>query len=107
MSIKKIHFSDAQLSQMFILLDEISAKAKTQNQGNSTIHLDFFKQIQAINPNITSISGNHYDCDGKAAFALKLTDKSNSLLYFDGFIVKGFAFGAPVGHLNRYCKLRW
>ena len=107
MSIKKIHFSEAQISQMLVLLDEISAKAKSQYQGNSTVHLDFFKQIQAIHPEITSVSGNHYDCDGKAAFALLLTNKSKSLLNFDNYSVKGFSFGAPHGHLSKYYNLRW
>jgi len=103
----KIYFDENQQEEMFLLLDEISAKAKTQNQGTSTIHFDFFKQIQAINPEITSVSGNHYDCDGKAAFALLLTNKSKSKLIFNGYVCKGFAFGAPIGHLSKYFKLRW
>jgi hypothetical protein len=107
MTIKKIHFSSFQVSQMLVLCDEISEKAKTQNQGTSTIHLDYFKQIQSINSLITSVSGNYYDCDGKPAFALLLTDASKSLLVFDGYVCKGFAFGAPIGHLSRYFKLRW
>lgn len=102
-----IYFNKKQQEQMLSLLEEISEKAKQQNQGTCTIHEDYYEKIREINQKVTSVSANYYDCDGKIAFALKLSNKWTDKISFDGQLIKGFVFGAPHGHLTKYYKLRW
>lgn len=102
-----IYFNKKQQEQMTALLDVIAEKAKLQNQGTCTIHEDFYNQIHEINQKITVVSCNYYDCDGRIAFAMILTNNYNNTIKFEGNDYKGFVFGAPRGHLNKYYKLRW
>jgi hypothetical protein len=102
-----IYFNKIQQQRMLELLEKIAFDAKNQYQGNCTIHEDYFDRIKEINPSITSVSANYYDCDGRIAFALKLTDRYENCINFDGNISKGFAWGNPRGHLEKYIRLRW
>lgn len=102
-----IYINKSQEEKLRELLEEIGTTAKSQSQGSCTIHEDFYDRIREIVPKVTVVSCNYYDCDGKLAFAIMLTNKYNNPIKMNGSVKKGFAFGAPRGHLEKYFKLRW
>ncbi|HOV92989.1 MAG TPA: hypothetical protein PLC04_07940 [Candidatus Kapabacteria bacterium] len=103
---KIIELSEQQKSQLDKLAEEIFQAAAKQSQGYCTIQEDFFDRIREIIPEVTAVSANYYDCNGRPGFALKFDVKFTTPNAWDDDSYIGIAL-APRGHLTKYLKYRF
>jgi hypothetical protein len=102
-----LYFSIKQQALVLDLMDSIRHIVKSEGQGTSSVLHILYTNLKEINPGVSAVSCNYYDCDGRKAFAIKIESVYSDLIDFGGRCYKGFVFGAPNGHLSRYYKLRW
>jgi aconitase B len=102
-----VYFNKAQQAKIFELLDRVKLMIAKGNQDTDYLVRFIYAEVKEIQPRITQVFCNYYNCDGKLAFAIKVGSKYSDVINFDLEIVKGWVIGAPNGHLSRYYKVRW